>query len=64
MKYKTSPVWVGAASASANDQVHVEIQSFLEALDSYPERFAREPEITFEQHRSSLAALAKAAGQD
>jgi hypothetical protein len=41
-------------SRPANRQADVEIQSFLQALDSYPERFSREPEISFEQHLSSL----------
>lgn len=40
---------------SSNELVKVEMQSFLEALASYPERFATDPRITFEQHRTSLA---------
>jgi hypothetical protein len=42
-----------------NEQVLTEMQSFLQALDSYPERFAQDPDVTFEQHRSSLAAAAE-----
>jgi hypothetical protein len=42
------------SSRPANRQAHMEIQSFLRALDSYPERFSREPDVSFEQHLSSL----------
>lgn len=41
-------------SRPANHQADVEIRSFLQALHSYPERFSREPEVSFEQHLSSL----------
>jgi hypothetical protein len=49
----------GVNSGSANEHVRNEIQAFLEALNSYPDRFARDPQITFEQHRGSLTCLAK-----
>lgn len=39
-----------------NKQVRREIQRFLQALDSYPDRFARNPGITFEQHLWSLVS--------
>jgi hypothetical protein len=42
-----------------NERVRLEIQSFLKALDSYPDRFAREPEVSFEQHFCSLVAAGK-----
>lgn len=42
---------------SNNEQVQVEMETFLQALTSYPERFATDPRITFEEHRSSLAAI-------
>lgn len=35
---------------SGNEKACLEIQSFLKALDSYAERFARKPGISFEQH--------------
>ena len=35
---------------TANEQVRKEIQSFLRALDSYPDRVARNPGISFEEH--------------
>ncbi|HET7891065.1 MAG TPA: hypothetical protein VFL34_06045 [Candidatus Sulfotelmatobacter sp.] len=43
---------------SGNEQVRREIQSFLHALKSYPDRFAKEPHITFEQHHGGLARAA------
>jgi len=35
-------------------EVQEEINSFLRALRSYPDRFAREPYLSFQQHLSSL----------
>ena len=37
-----------------NELVRVEIETFLMALASYPDRVASEPKVTFEQHRASL----------
>lgn len=37
-----------------NRKADVEIQSFLQAIDSYPERFSREPEVSFAQHLISF----------
>ena len=31
-----------------------EIENYLKALSSYPDRFARDPELSFEQHLCSL----------
>lgn len=42
---------------SVNEQVRVEMQIFLKALDSYSARVAIDPEITFEQHCTSLMEL-------
>ena len=44
-------------SRVSNEQVRVEIQAFLRALDSYPAMFAVNPEISFEEHRASLMDL-------
>ena len=38
----------------ANQEAHQEMQNFLKALDSYPERFARNPGVSFAEHHSSL----------
>jgi len=48
---------VGDQRLSGNEQVRREIQSFLRALHSYPERFSKDPGITFEEYCSSLVAL-------
>ena len=39
-----------------NRQVREEIQNFLRAVDSYPDRVRREPTVTFRQHLSSFIA--------
>jgi hypothetical protein len=41
-----------------------EIDSFLRALSSYPDRFAREPYLSFQQHLSSIVTAAHAPGTD
>ena len=45
---------------SGNEQVRREIQRFMQALRSYPERFARNPRLTFEEYCSGLVQAAKA----
>ena len=47
------PSW---SSLSADEQVRWEIQNFLEALKSYPDRAAKEPDVTFEQHLYALVS--------
>ena len=42
---------------SGNEEAFLEIQNFLKALGSYPERFARNPEVSFEQHYRTLMAV-------
>jgi hypothetical protein len=39
-----------------NEQVPRDVRSFLEALESYLDHFAKEPGITFEQHFCSLGS--------
>jgi len=46
--------------SSVDAQAQLEIRVFLEAINSYAARFASDPEITFEQHRESLMAMAAA----
>jgi hypothetical protein len=41
---------------SGNEQVLVEIETFLLALASYADRVASEPKVSFEEHRVSLMA--------
>ncbi len=40
--------------ARKNQQAREEFQKFLQALDSYPKRVSKDPEISFEQHRDSV----------
>ena len=61
MKAKMRVVPLGEDAVAANERVRSEIRTFLEALDSYPERFAQQPGISFEEYRSSLHRRAKAA---
>lgn len=35
---------------SGNEQVRREMQAFLEAIQSYPARYAANPGLTFEEH--------------
>jgi len=51
---------VGGNHLSGNEQVRIEIQRFLQALRSYPQRFARNPRLTFEEYCSGLVQTAKA----
>ena len=49
---------------SGNEQVLVEIETFLLALTSYADRVASEPTVSFEEHRVSLMTpLSGAASQ-
>jgi hypothetical protein len=54
---RTTP---GEKSMSAEEQVRREIQTFLQALNSYPESFARNPSITFEEHCNQLIRTVEA----
>ena len=40
------------------EQVQEEIRNFLQALDSYPARVAKEPRVSFHQHLCSLSVAA------
>jgi len=60
MKVKAGPPQSNNRSAS-NEGVRAEIRAFLEALDSYPQRVAANPHLTFEKHSAQLMALARAA---
>jgi hypothetical protein len=47
---------LGTANARREREVRREIETFFEALSSYPDRFARNPYLSFEQHLFSIAA--------
>jgi len=59
MKVDVKRVTMGEKVMSAEEQVRREIQTFLQALDSYPDSFARNPQITFEEHCNRLIRAAK-----
>jgi len=56
------PVVTGIPGSERDREVQEEIDNFLQALNSYPDRFAREPHLSFEQHlfRLSAAGIARA----
>ena len=41
---------VGLSDAARDREVRQEIENFLNALSSYPDRFARQPYVSFEEH--------------
>ncbi|MBZ5719063.1 MAG: hypothetical protein LAO03_01660 [Acidobacteriia bacterium] len=49
-------VAMGFSDTARERQVQQEIETFLNALSSYPERFARDPYVSFEQHLFSIVA--------
>jgi hypothetical protein len=55
-KRATQTLHVSDAARERNGQQ--EIDSFLRALSSYPDRFAREPYLSFQQHLSSIVTAA------
>lgn len=42
-----------------NEQVSEEIEKFFRAVDSYPDRVAKEPSISFRRHLCSLFATSR-----
>jgi hypothetical protein len=42
------------SDSARESEVQQEIDSFLRAIRSYPDRFAREPYLSFQQHLSSI----------
>jgi hypothetical protein len=46
-------------AAPRNQQVREEIRNFLQAVDSYPARVAKEPRVSFHQHLCSFFAAAR-----
>ena len=41
-----------------------EIENFLQAVESYPDRFAREPYLSFQQHLCSIVTGADSTATD
>jgi hypothetical protein len=50
------------SDANRECEVQREIDSFLRAVSSYPDRFAREPYLSFQQHLSSIVSAAQTSG--
>jgi hypothetical protein len=61
MRSKTRHVRAEDSRRAGNEQVRREIQSFLRALHSYPDRFVKDPSISFEEHRRGFGRAASAA---
>jgi hypothetical protein len=57
MQYQVQPREI-VVHRSEQVRVREEIQNFLQALDSYPARVAKEPGISFHQHLCSFFAPA------
>jgi hypothetical protein len=53
---KYQPERLNAAEAIRRQEVQQEIENYLLALSSYPERFANDPYVSFEQHLYSMMA--------
>ena len=53
---KRRPRASGLGRVTCERDVQREIKSFLSALVSYQDRFAREPDLSFEQHLFRVAA--------
>ncbi len=47
-------------SISGDEQARLEIEGFLQALQSYAARAAEEPDITFEQHLNAVVSYGSA----
>jgi len=54
MRIKKHNADLCAVDYSRQHEVQQEIDRFLRALRSYPDRFAREPYLSFQQHLSSI----------
>jgi hypothetical protein len=52
------------ANFTRDQDAEQEIDSFLRALRSYPDRFVREPSLSFRQHLSSIVTAAHASTPD
>ncbi|HTW30361.1 MAG TPA: hypothetical protein VMD76_01705 [Candidatus Sulfotelmatobacter sp.] len=60
----TAPQASRETCKQGNEAAQAEIQAFLLALNSYTQRFAADPRITFEQHRANLSAMTMARFSD
>ncbi len=49
------PMALGLCNSAREREVQQEIENFRKALSSYPNQFARDPGLSFEEHLFSLA---------
>jgi hypothetical protein len=61
---KRRPSASGMGHAARERDVQHEIKSFLSALVTYPERFAAQPDLSFEQHLFQLVAANQLANHE
>ena len=61
---KRRPSASGVGRAARERDAQQGIKSFLSALASYPERFALEPDLSFEQHLFQLVAANQLANSE
>jgi len=54
MSYRKSQVTLHLRDSNNREAVQQEIDRFLQALSSYPDRFAHDPYLSFEQHLCSI----------
>ena len=52
------------SGAERENEVQREIDGFLRAVNSYPDRFAREPYLSFQQHLSNIVTAEPPPGAD
>jgi len=50
------PIVLGLSDATRAEEAEQEIESFLQALNSYADRFANNPRLSFEQHLCHVIA--------
>ena len=62
MSKKYRPITAGFTDATRQVEVRREIDNFLLALNSYPERFADDPCLSFEEYLCSIMAIDSANG--
>ena len=46
----------GVSHAGRGEGAQLSVEKFLKALNSYPDRFARDPQLSFEQHLCRVMA--------
>jgi hypothetical protein len=56
IRRKRQAVGAEISDARREREVQREIENFMRALTSYPDRFARDPYLSFEQHLLCIAA--------